>query len=110
MALTAAHGEPRMVDAGRALALLGLRGLVHPADAIAFAYRDQAAALAWQASNAVHNGLPALGTAVAGDEVVGVLDLRPALGRSMDPALPDDTPPPRLRPGGDPPVAPGATA
>jgi hypothetical protein len=108
-ALVAAHGEPRMIDGGAALALLGLRGQVHPADVVAFAYRDRAAAAAWQASNAAHNGVPALGAAVAGDEVVGVLDLRPALGTAMDPALPDNAPPPRRRPGGGPPVAPGAT-
>lgn len=107
-ALIAAHGEPRMTDGGAALALLGLRGAVHPADVVAFAYRDRDAAAAWQASNLEHNGIPALGAAVAETGVIGVLDLRPALGAVMDPALPDDAPPPRWR-GGGPAVAPGAT-
>jgi hypothetical protein len=90
-ALYGAHGRPKQVDGGAALRLLGLRDRVHPIDVVAFAYRDQAAADAYAASNAEHHGLASLGTAPCDGGVVGVLDLRPALaeyGRSYEPADP----------------------
>lgn len=113
-ALTARHGQPRSLgrpaETAAALRALGLRGRVHPRDAFAFAYRDAAAAAAWQQATLTHHDTPSLGTCAAeGGGVTGVYDLRPALagiaqdaGRSWaytDPALPDDWTPPR-RPGG----------
>jgi hypothetical protein len=101
--LTAEHGAPRMLrDTAAALRLIGKRDKVHPVDAIAFAYRDHLAAAAWSASNRVHNGVPPLGIAVGGDEVIAVLDMRPALSahgawKPADPSLPDDWQPHRNR-------------
>jgi hypothetical protein len=86
------------VDTAAALRLLGLRGQVHPRDAYAFTYRDQAAADAWQAATLDHHGVPSLGTAAVDGAVVGVYDLRPALARlaglppaavATPPGLPD---------------------
>lgn len=91
--LIAEHGTPRRVPAGPALTQLGLRHQVHPADTVAFAYRDLEAARAWQASNATHNHVPSLGLADGEDgEVIGVLDLRGGLTQVTDPALPDPLP------------------
>lgn len=107
--LIARYGQPAQVDRAGALRLLGLRDAVHPRDVVAFLYRDQAAAGAFAASNAEHQGIPSLGTCLAEGGVVGVLDLRPELARHAqqagqsweftDPALPDDWQPPRRRPG-----------
>jgi hypothetical protein len=98
--LVARHGLPAQVPAAAALRLLGRRAEVHPNDAVAFAYRDQAAADAYAESNAQHQGIPSLGSRPVDGAIVGVLDLRPALarharqaGRSWeftDPGLPDD--------------------
>jgi hypothetical protein len=92
--LTAAHGTPRPFDTAYALRLLGQRAQVHPRDAYAFAYRDQAAADAWQAATRTHHGIPSLGTAPSDAGVIGVYDLRPALAGEFgapvtDPGLPD---------------------
>lgn len=96
--LTAEHGASRHVDTAAALRLLGVRDRVHPMDAYAYAYRDQAAADAWQASTAEHHGIQSLGTVVGGDEVIGVYDLRHAPGITpTDPSLPDDWQPHRKR-------------
>jgi hypothetical protein len=88
--LAARYGAPRWADRSAALRLLGLRGQVHPRDVAAFAYRDRAAADAWARSNLDHHGYPSLGTVIAGGEVIGVTDLRPARAEPTDPALPDD--------------------
>jgi hypothetical protein len=97
--LIAAHGQPAPADTGTALRLLGLRGQVHPLDAAAFIYRDQAAAAAWAEEDAEHYGVPRLGTAPVDGGVLSVLDLRPAIAahaqragrpwRPTDPGRPD---------------------
>lgn len=97
------YGCPARFDAAAALRLLGLRREVHPRDVIAWAYRDQAAADGWAASNRVHYRHESLGTAlVEGAGVVGVTDLRPMLTAHgcpvTDPARPDGWyPPPDTR-------------
>jgi hypothetical protein len=102
--LTAAHGPARTVPAGPVLALLGWRAVIHPRDAVAYAYRDWAAAQAWCASTADHYGLVSLGFAAArgldGPEVFSAYDLRAILGGTglTDPARPDDWTPPLPRP------------
>lgn len=84
--LIAAHGVARHLGreetAAAHLRLLadGVTGVSALRDVVAFAYRDQAAADAYAASNREHNGIPTLGTYSAGGEVIGVLDLRPATG------------------------------
>lgn len=91
--LIAAHGRPQAVtDTAAALRLIGKRDQVHPRDAMAYTYRDQAAADAYAASNAEHNDIPSLGTAAIDGAVVGVLDLRPLLTatEATDPRRPDD--------------------
>jgi hypothetical protein len=98
-ALIAEHGKSeRFPDTAAALWLLGRRGEVHPRDAMAWVYRDQAAADAWHASTAEHYGVPCLGTAPCDGGVLGVYDLRPMFdGHGValaDPALPDDWEPP----------------
>jgi hypothetical protein len=112
-ALTAAHGQPvplpGQAAAAAVLRALGLRDRIHPRDAYAFTYRDQAAAGAWQHATWTRHATPALGTCVTeGGGVIGVYDLRgpqAAAARDAggswqftDPALPDDWTPPR--PGG----------
>lgn len=104
-ALTAAHGKPAPVDTPAALRLLGKRGEVHPRDAYAYAYRDQAAADAFQQATLDHHGVPSLGTATdRAGRLVGVYDLRPALAGNFgvpptDPRLPDEWAPPGRRGG-----------
>jgi hypothetical protein len=92
--LLAVYGVPRRVPGPDALALVGRRGDVHPRDVMAHLYRDQAAADGWLGANLARFGHPQLGTAPAGDGVVGVLDLRPELDRhgvaATDPAQRDD--------------------
>lgn len=93
--LRARHGRSRPVVATRgALRLIGKRAEVHPRDVVAFAYRDQAAADAYTAANLERYGHPSLGMAVFGDEVIGVLDLRPGLASQgiglISPLRPDD--------------------
>jgi hypothetical protein len=99
--LIAEHGNTHSADTAAALRLIGKRDQVHPRDAAAFAYRDRAAADAYAASNAEHNGIPSLGTAVKGDEIIGVLDLRGTLAEHgaepTDPRLPDDWKPSRSK-------------
>jgi hypothetical protein len=96
--LTREHGKSRHVDTAAALRLLGLRDQVHPLDGYAYAYRDQAAADAWQESTFEHHGIPSLGTSVGGDEVIGVYDLRACPGiKPADPSMPDDWQPSRKR-------------
>jgi hypothetical protein len=74
--LAAAHGVPVRVGALMALGMLG-RLDVGLDDVIAYRYRDQAAADAWQASTLAHNGVPALGTHPSNDGgVIGVYDIR----------------------------------
>jgi hypothetical protein len=96
-ALIAAHGQPvRFTDTAAALWLLNARHLIHPVDAMAFVYRDQAAADAYAKSNADHHDVRSLGTVPCDGGVLGVLDLRPALTRhgmnTADPGLPDRWP------------------
>jgi hypothetical protein len=95
--LIAEHGAPRplfLPKYGEVLRLFGMRQFVHPRDVAIFAYRDQPAADAWARTNLEHFGHPSLAAAVGGDEIVGVLDLRPSLALSdikpTDPSLPDD--------------------
>lgn len=78
-ALTRAHGEP--VHATEAAKIAGLAKLgrqdVDPAQTIAYVYRDQAAADAWQSSTFEHSHVPSLGTVpVLGGGVLGIYDLR----------------------------------
>lgn len=91
--LAAEHGRARSVDRAAALRLLGLRETVHPNNVVAFTYRDRAAAQAYHASNADHQGVPSLGITTCDGGVIGVLDLRPVLteygNAPTDPALPD---------------------
>lgn len=102
--LIAAYGKPRPLfppKYGEVLRMFGIRQFVHPRDVMIFAYRDQAAAEAWAKSNLEHYGHPSLGRMVGGDEIIGVMDLRPALaghvGKPVDPMLPDDWRQPRKR-------------
>ena len=78
-ALTRAHGKPeRATEAARiaGLAKLG-RQDIDPAQTIAYVYRDQAAADAWQSSTFEHSHVPSLGTVpVLGEGVLGIYDLR----------------------------------
>jgi hypothetical protein len=75
--------------------LAGLRATVHPRDAYAFIYRDQAAADAWQQATLDHHGVGHFGTYPTGEgpEVIGIYDLRAALAEYgapiTDPGLPD---------------------
>ena len=91
------YGQPRLYPAARALRLLGQRNHIHPRDVVAFTYRDQAAADAWQTANWENHQHPWLGSIPAEDTgVIGVIDLRAALTRTghplTDPALPDNWP------------------
>jgi hypothetical protein len=104
--LRAHHGGGRRVDTGAALRLIGKRDEVHPRDAIAFAYRDHAAARAYASANLELYGHPSLGTGIGGDEIIVVHDLRPSftthcLGVTA-PGHPDDWPPPVQNDGPDP--------
>jgi hypothetical protein len=97
--LRAEHGTPAgFPGTATALRLLGVRDRIHPNDAVAFVYRDQAAADAFAASNAAHCDLPSLGTVPVDGGVLGALDLRPALARGglpgTAPARPDNWKPP----------------
>jgi hypothetical protein len=77
------HGKPRMLHGeaiGPALAALGIEN-VKPDEVVAFAYRDRAAAEAWTEANRLHYGHVSLGIGEILGETVGVLDLRPWLGR-----------------------------
>jgi hypothetical protein len=93
------------VDTAAALRHAGLRESVHPRDAYAFAYRDAAAAQAWQQSTLDHHGVGHFGTYATGrgPEVIGIYDLRPALAElgapPTDPGLPDGWAPPGRRGG-----------
>jgi hypothetical protein len=97
--LIAEHGKPRHVDEAAALRLIGERDQVHPHDVAAFAYQDHRAEQAWAASNLKHHGHPSLGSAIGGDAVIGVLDLRPECLRHgsvlISPHRPDHWLPPR---------------
>jgi hypothetical protein len=79
MAMMLAHGKPERVGALMALNLID-RADVDLNQVIAYRYRDQGAADAWQASTLTHNGIPSLGTAPDPDKggVIGVYDLRMA--------------------------------
>jgi hypothetical protein len=71
-----AHGRPERVGALLALNLIG-RADVDLDQVLAYRYRDQAAADAWQRSTLEHNGVRSLGTAPDGDNgVIGIYDLR----------------------------------
>jgi hypothetical protein len=83
------YGKPPQVNGGVALRALGLRGTIHPDDVCAFLYPSQEACDAYATGNREHHGHPDLGSYAAGDKVVGVVDLRRALPRPGDPALPD---------------------
>jgi hypothetical protein len=74
--LTAVYGRPERYDALAALSLLD-RLDVDLSEVLAYRYRDQAAADAWQRSTLTHNGVKSLGTAeIADGSVIGVYDLR----------------------------------
>jgi hypothetical protein len=93
-ALVAAHGQPVLFpDTGAALWLLNARHKVHPRDAVAWVYRDQAAADAYAESNAAHFGVPSLGSVPHYGGVLAVLSLAPVLEAHgcpvTDPVLPD---------------------
>jgi hypothetical protein len=95
--LIAQHGRPAAVNLEvtvRALSLLGLRAEVHPRDVVAFCYRDAASAVAWAEANLQHYGHPDLGHVEVGGQLVGLLDLRPALivhgAQPTSPGEPDD--------------------
>lgn len=60
-----------------ALAKLG-RQDIDPRETMAYRYRDQAAANAWQKSTYEHNHVASLGTIQGEDCVIGVYDLRTA--------------------------------
>lgn len=71
-------GKPeRFGDTTLALGFIG-RQDIDPAEVIAFRYRDQDAADAWQHSTLVNHDVASLGTAMLGRGlgVVGVYDLR----------------------------------
>lgn len=94
--LRAGHGQPaRLADTAAALRLAGARSQVHPADALAFTYRDLAAARAYAQANLDGHGIPSLGIAVTeSGTAIGVLDLRAPFARHdgwtpADPAWPD---------------------
>jgi len=90
-ALTEEHGTPVRIAKADALGLALKAGGEHPerwppADqVIAHIYRDPAAADAWLGSNLEHNGVPTLARfALPDGRVVGILDLRLALGTAKE--------------------------
>jgi hypothetical protein len=72
------YGRPVTVDAATALRMLGITD-VDPSEVHAFRYRDREAADAYASANLEHYGHPTLGSYILGDEVIGVLDFRPAI-------------------------------
>lgn len=89
----AAHGEPVSVPPAIALGAAGIRDEVHPRDVSALRLPSRAALERFD--GLTHSTVPLLAVAdFAGPDapegVVAIYDLRPTLGRSTDPALPDD--------------------
>jgi hypothetical protein len=89
-ALIQRYRTPDPVDPAVALTLARALGTlavpdVPAGDTCAYIYRDGEAADAWLEFNLVHRGHPALAKVTLPDgRVVGILDLRPALGRARE--------------------------
>jgi hypothetical protein len=89
------HGQPKGVDAGLALRLLGRRHEVHPRDVVAFVYPSVEAERAYAEANEENWGHGRLGPMPVDGGILGVTDLRPVQKRDWgieptDPALPDN--------------------
>jgi hypothetical protein len=89
--LRAEHGPAeRLTDTASALRLLGVRSWIHPADVLAFTYREPAAAFAYARANARASAIESLGIAVTETgTAIGALDLRREYPAAADPAWPD---------------------
>jgi len=89
------HGKPEPISNADALALamtalVPVEAAVTADQVYASIYRDEAAADAWMASNAEHQGIPSLAKAPMPDgRVVGILDLRPLLAKTREEARRD---------------------
>lgn len=85
--LRAKYGQPDRVDTAAALRLAGLRGEVHPQDAIAFTYPSDEAAEAFATANR-DAGLSVTRVSTEAGPV-NVIDLRSALSHVTNPTEPD---------------------
>lgn len=93
--LVARYGRPVAIDTAGTLRAMGLRGKLHPKDAVACRYASLAAATAFAEADREHYGHEVIGPVETEIGPIAVVDLRSVIlrldGEPTDPGVPDET-------------------